>query len=742
VFSKYKGLNIHISEKALQDLEFTKVIQQVANFSISELGKKQVLETLPYSNKKRLLRELEFTNEYLSSFESDNRIPNHGFDNIYEQIKRLTIEDSYIETESFLKIATTSETIKELKKYFKKFNTYFPQLSILSEKVDFVQEIIDDIKKVISPYGEVVDNASPELRKIRRSISGLNGKIGQSFSSALSKAKASGYLDDIKESIIDNHRVLAVLAMYRKKVTGSLLGSSKSGNIVYIAPQATLTYQRELQNLEYEEKQEVIRILKTLSHKIRPYSALLESHLDYLTHLDVISSKTKYAYSINGLLPKIDKNKRVYFKDAFHPILFVNNKEEDLEVIPQTIELNEKQQIIVISGPNAGGKSITLKTIGLLQIMLQSGILIPVNEQSETTIFDTILTDIGDNQSIENQLSTYSYRLKNMRYFLRKCNEKTLFLIDEFGTGSDPELGGALAEIFLEEFYHKKAFGIITTHYSNLKVLANELDYVTNANMQFNEQTLEPLYKLYVGQAGSSFTFEVAQKNGIPFSLINKAKKRVETEKIRLDKTISKLQKERNRLHKNSENLEKQKFKGLKHIESLQDKEEKIQAKLAGFQELYDKNQKMLSLGRKTNELFNKYLQTNNKKELTLNFNKWVADEKVKYAKKNPIKPKTKSQKQQAKIVKKQLQEVIQKVENEVMKKVVEIRKVKHKEAEKLAKLKSEYIFKINDSVRLKDGNSVGTIERIEKKKAFINFGNFTTEAALEKLELVKKSKG
>ena len=742
MFSKYKGLNIHISEKALQDLEFTTVIQQVANFSISELGKKQVLETLPYSNKKRLLRELEFTNEYLSSFESDNRIPNHGFDNIYEQIKRLTIEDSYIETESFLKIATTSETIKELKKYFKKFNTYFPQLSILSEKVDFVQEIIDDIKKVISPYGEVVDNASPELRKIRRSISGLNGKIGQSFSSALSKAKASGYLDDIKESIIDNHRVLAVLAMYRKKVTGSLLGSSKSGNIVYIAPQATLTYQRELQNLEYEEKQEVIRILKTLSHKIRPYSALLESHLDYLTHLDVISSKTKYAYSINGLLPKIDKNKRVYFKDAFHPILFVNNKEEDLEVIPQTIELNEKQQIIVISGPNAGGKSITLKTIGLLQIMLQSGILIPVNEQSETTIFDTILTDIGDNQSIENQLSTYSYRLKNMRYFLRKCNEKTLFLIDEFGTGSDPELGGALAEIFLEEFYHKKAFGIITTHYSNLKVLANELDYVTNANMQFNEQTLEPLYKLYLGQAGSSFTFEVAQKNGIPFSLINKAKKRVETEKIRLDKTISKLQKERNRLHKNSENLEKQKFKGLKHIESLQDKEEKIQAKLAGFQELYDKNQKMLSLGRKTNELFNKYLQTNNKKELTLNFNKWVADEKVKYAKKNPIKPKTKSQKQQAKIVKKQLQEVIQKVENEVMKKVVEIRKVKHKEAEKLAKLKSEYIFKINDSVRLKDGNSVGTIERIEKKKAFINFGNFTTEAALEKLELVKKSKG
>ena len=594
-------MSIHISDKALQDLEFTTVIQQVAEFSISELGKRKVLETLPFSNKKQLLQELNFANEYISSFESDNRIPNHGFDNIYEQIKRLSIEDSHIEPESFLKIAAVTASVKELKRYFKKFNSYYPSLYEFSEEITFIQDIIDDIRKIVSNYGEIVDNASPELRKIRRSIAGLQGKIGQSFTSALSRAKSAGYLDDIKESIIDNHRVLAVLAMNRKKVSGSLLGSSKSGNIVYIAPQATLAYQRELQNLEYEEKQEVIRILKTLSSIIRPYAPLIESYLMYLTHLDVIGSKAKYAYSINGILPKIGKTKRVYFKNAYHPILYVNNKEEKLEIVPQTIELNDKQQIIVISGPNAGGKSITLKTIGLLQIMLQSGILIPVDERSETTIFDTILTDIGDNQSIENQLSTYSYRLKNMRYFLRNCNENTLFLIDEFGTGSDPELGGALAEIFLEEFYHKKAFGIITTHYSNLKVLANELDNVTNANMQFNEKTLEPLYKLYVGQAGSSFTFEVAEKNGIPFNLINKAKKRVETEKIRLDKTISKLQKERNSLRKKSDNLEKQKSKGQQHIDNLKEKEEKIQAKLAGFQELYDKNQKMLSMGRKTN---------------------------------------------------------------------------------------------------------------------------------------------
>ena len=373
--------------------------------------------------------------------------------------------------------------------------------------------------------------------------------------------------------------------------------------------------------------------------------------------------------------------------------------------------------------------------------MLQSGILIPVDERSESYIFDTILTDIGDNQSIENQLSTYSYRLKNMRYFLKKCDENTLFLIDEFGTGTDPELGGALAEIFLEEFYHKKAFGIITTHYSNLKVLANELENVTNANMQFDEHSLEPLYKLFIGQAGSSFTFEVAQKNGIPFGLINRAKKRVETEKIRLDKTISKLQQERNRLQKNSENFEKQHSKEVEYLENLKQKEQKIQEKLEGFQELYDNNQKMLSFGRKMNEFLNKFFQTNNKKELLASFNKWVSDERVKHLKKNPEKPKTVSQKRQAIIQKKRQEEIIQLVENEVLKKVVKVREEKINEENKIAKEKENYNFKINDRVRIIDSNTVGTIDKIDKKTVTINYGIFTTKTSLEKLELVEKAK-
>ncbi|CAL2076238.1 endonuclease MutS2 [Tenacibaculum sp. 190524A05c] len=731
----------NISEKTLQDLEFATVLEQVSEFCISELGRNAVSNIQPIGDTEELFFELHLVNEYLASFENENRIPNHGFDNITESIKRLTIENSYLEPDAFLKIASVTETVNEQKKFLKKFKDYYPTLFKLSEELEFTTYVSDAIQKIVTSYGEIADNASPTLKQIRKDINSVRGKISGSFSKALSSSLASGYLDDIKETIVDNQRVLAVLAMHRRKVKGSLLGSSKSGNIVYIAPQATLSFSRELQNLLYEEKQEVVKILRALAEEIRPYTPLLEQYISFLTHLDLTAAKAKYARAINGLLPKISKEKKIYFRDAIHPILWRKNAEQGIETISQTLSLNEKQQIIVISGPNAGGKSITLKTIGLLQVMLQSGLLIPVHERSETAIFNTILTDIGDNQSIENQLSTYSYRLKNMRYFLRKCNDRTLFLIDEFGTGSDPELGGALAEIFLEEFYKQKSFGIITTHYANLKVLANELENVTNANMQFNERTLEPMYKLFIGQAGSSFTFEVAQKNGIPYSLINRAKKRVESEKVRLDKTISKLQKERNRLQKTSDTLEKQKSKEQEHLESLQEKELKIREKLEGFQELYDNNQRMLSLGRRLNELLNKYFQTNNKKELSANFFKWVASEKTKYTKRNPPKKKTKTEKVKEKEIAEKQKEAIKKVEQEVLQKVVKVRKEKKEEEKKIAKAKAEYIFKTGDRVRLVDGNAVGTIDKIEKKNAFINYGLFTTKTSIEKLELVQRAK-
>lgn len=731
----------NISQKTLLDLEFNTILKSVSEFCISDLGKNAALKIKPFTTADILLVELHQVNEYLSSFENDNRLPNHYFDDIQKEIHLLNIENSYLEPVSFLKILNTSNTVYELLKFLKKFKDIYPTLFMISSAVKIQKLIAKKIMDIITPFAEVDENASILLKNIRRDINTLRSKIGSSFNKALSRYQALGYLDEIKESVIDNQRVLAVLAMYRKKVKGSLLGSSKTGSIVYIAPETTLQYSRELQNLAYEEKQEIIRILKDLTVSISAYSSNLMEYQSYLLELDLIGAKAKYARLINGCLPNITAEKRIYFRDAYHPILFLNNKKQQLTTVPQSLELHNKQRIIVISGPNAGGKSITLKTIGLLQVMLQSGLLIPVHERSSTYFFNNILTDIGDNQSIENQLSTYSYRLKNMRNFLRKCDENTLFLIDEFGTGSDPELGGALAEIFLEEFYDKKAFGIITTHYSNLKVLASELEFIANANMQFDDKSLEPLFKLFVGQAGSSFTFEVAQKNGIPFSLINKAKKRVEGEKVRLDKTISKLQKERNKLQDTSAKLEEERSRAIIKSDNLSEKQIKIQEKLEGFQELYDSNQKMLTYGRKINELINKYFQSNNKKKLTLEFNSWVQSEKTKYLKRNPPAPKTKIQKQQFKELANKKNEKLKTLEKEVISEVKKVRVHKQIEAKKLARKKVDHIFKVNDKVRIAGSNSCGTIEKIEKNNAFINYGIFTTKTVLSKLEFVESSK-
>src|SRR5690606_26497057 len=306
-------------------------------------------------------------------------------------------------------------------------------------------------------------------------------------------------------------------------------------------------------------------------------------------------------------------------------------------------ELTNNERIIVISGPNAGGKSITLKTIGLLQLMLQSGMLIPVHERSETFLFDRILTDIGDNQSIENHLSTYSYRLKNVNYFLKKCNHKTLFLMDEFGTGSDPELGGALAEVYLEEFYYREAFGIITTHYTNLKMLANELPYATNANMLFDERSLEPMYKLVLGQAGSSFTFEVAQKNGIPFGLINRAKKKIEKSKVRFDKTIATLQKERSKLEKTSQTLKEEELKAREESKKMEDMNQKIRQKLESYQELFDANQRLIYLGQRLDDLAEKYFNNKDKKTLIGELLKTV---EIENSKRKKLAPKEKKKKE------------------------------------------------------------------------------------------------
>ena len=721
---------ISITSKTLQDLEFQIVLSQIEALATTDLGKKGVTQITPKKTALEIKESLFKTNEYLSSFDNENTIPSYYFEAITQELKQLTIEDYFLEVSSLNKIKLLSESTNTLLLFFKKYQEYYPKLNQTASKIEYSKVIPTAIGDVINKFNEVKDDASPALYNIRKQLKGIQGAIRKSFVGALSHFNSLGYLADTKESIIDDRPVLAVIAMHRKKVKGALLGHSKTGSISYIEPQATAQLNRDYQDLKCLEREEVVKILKTLTRFISEHIILLKTYQDFLTSIDVISAKAMYAKKMNAILPEISDKQALYIRDAYHPLLYLANSKKGEKTYPQTIELDHNNRIIVISGPNAGGKSITLKTIGLLQVMLQSGILIPVHGRSTMCLFDTILTDIGDNQSIENQLSTYSYRLKNMKHFLKKCTSKTLFLIDEFGTGSDPELGGALAESCLEVFYERKAFGVITTHYANLKLLADELPEVTNANMLFDTKSLAPTYQLALGQPGSSFTFEVAQKNGIPYSLINAAKKKVARGKIRFDKTIAKLQKERSKLEKTSKTLSTEEQKKRLETVKLESTNKRVQEKLEGFQQLYDSNQKMIALGERIEKMAVSYHNSKQKKVLIREFLKLIEIENSKRKKTT----------KKARVIQ---ENKTKKIKAEATEKIAVIRTDKEVAKKRAAKVpkKIKHVLKVGDRVRLVDGKAVGDLEKIEKKKAFVNYGFFTSECSLEQLELVERKK-
>ncbi|WP_338350670.1 endonuclease MutS2 [Nonlabens tegetincola] len=717
-----------ISQKTLEDLEFPSVLKQLAANCVTDDGKEQALLQKPHVNKNAVLTALNHTNEYVASYSSEYQIPNHGFDPIERELQLLGIENSTLEKEGVRKLASLPKTINEHHKFFRKTVEHFPSLSERLEGIPYNEMIPARVDDVIDKYGEIKDDASPDLRNIRRSMNAVRGQLNGSFGQALAHYGQLGYLDDIKETVMENRRVLAVRAMYRRKVKGKVMGSSKTGSIAYIEPERVLNLSRQLAELEIEEKDEIKRILKELTDFLRPFIPDFETYRDYLIHTDIISGKARYAQKIQGILPMMVNHRELELVDAYHPLLLVANQARGEKTYPQTIKLDKDNRIIVISGPNAGGKSITLKTVGLLQVMIQTGMLIPVHEKSRVCLFKKILSDIGDNQSIDNHLSTYSYRLKNMRGFLKTADENTLFLIDEFGTGSDPELGGALAESMLEELHRRSSYGIITTHYTNLKMLANEVPEMNNANMLFDSRSLQPVYQLQMGEAGSSFTFEVAQKNGIPYSLINKAKKKVERGKIRFDKSIAALQKERSHLRRNNENLRDKEIEATKKANKLEVTQERVQQKLQDFQELYDNYQRFIQLGKKFDQLAATFNKDKKKKKLQEELMKLVITENVKHRPAQKKKPANKTQKSRDK-----------QIENEVIQKVQKIRSQKVKErVNNVTPPQPKVELKLNDKVRLLDSKSVGTIDSIEKGKAIVNYGLFTTQVDLEKLEKVK----
>ena len=718
---------MQILQDHLNELEFPKLLEEITPYAYSPRVAEKIsnIKPLPQKEAEFLLKK---TSEFLSSYESENYIPFDEYEDIEEPLKLMLIENFRLEASAFLRIRKITEQIGKLQSFFPKFSENFPNLEEEIKNLEFRKEIIDKISAVFNRFGEVKNEASPLLKEIRESISIAKKNIQENFNKSLNHYAQQDFLDEIRESTIEDQRVLAVKSGFKKRVSGRVLGVSKTGSITYIQPDSVVRHYHQLRESEEEQKKEVDRILRKLTSEIAEFYSQLSDYQEYLYNLDITRAKAKFAEKINGVLPKINTHKTLKLIDAYHPLLWLRNTQENKEIFPQTLELSEKNRIICISGPNAGGKSITLKTLGLLQLMIQSGILVPVHPRSEMFFFDKLMTDIGDNQSIENHLSTYSSRLKKMSRIVREADENTLLLIDEFGTGSDPELGGALAEAFLEFFYEKESFAVITTHYTNIKLVVERLAHAQNAAMLFDEETLEPMYKLEVGQAGSSFTFEVAEKNNIPRFIIHSAKKKIERDVVNLDKTIVKLQQEKFEVEKLKSDLTEKREITQNKRDNLQKLNEQLQQKLYNFQKLYEEEHRKLQFGTRIQSFIDDYAKGKSRKDIVKEFIKILEQEKFR---KNQNTEKIEAEK--LKVVKRK---VTQELKKESV--IQTITETQEKLQERERKERALWL-KVGQRVRIIGSTSIGTIEKIDSKtnKATINYGLFKTQISMDELERV-----
>ena len=590
----------YFDEQTAEDLEFPQIREWLQGFAQTETVQARFQRLQPFRQPQEAEKSLALSHELQLIRNRGLRFPRLELHELKKELRLLQIQGSVLEVESLIRILDASRLVNQLFGFFKDEKEQYPQLFDLLQNAYPTKAIEKAMEKVFDRRLQIKDDASEELQRIRQGIASKRNQINRNFEKALKAAQANGFVSDIKENTIDGRRVLTVLSSYKRQVEGSILGASNTGSLTYIEPRINQALNRELDQLIDDERKEIRRILAALTDQMREHGELLSAYQDIMVAYDAINAKVKLAQKVNGVKPQLNfKSQDSFLKEAYHPILYVKNQEAKLKTIPQTFRLNGDKRLLVISGPNAGGKSITLKTMGLLQLMIQSGLLVPVSTQSRFAFFDFVLSDIGDNQSIENQLSTYSYRLQRMNFFLKKTSPKTLLLLDEFGTGSDPELGGALAEVFFETIYEAGCYGVITTHYSNIKLKAAQLPEAENANMLFNRKTLKPEYQLMVGQPGSSFTFEVAQMNGIPKEMLQKAKAKVDGQKVKFDKLISDLQRDKSVLQK----LKRESFDAKQEMErsreELEEKSTHYEERLARQQKRIERNNKYLSHGQK-----------------------------------------------------------------------------------------------------------------------------------------------
>ena len=694
-------------ESAAVQLEFDKIKALLIEHSKSEYAKSKAAELRIHTRKEFIDTELQQTHEFKFIALNNQYFPNDHVLNLQKDLKLLSIPGAVLTSDQFMQIRKLAVSIHAIFRWFDtERRVAYPALTKVIENTYYEKAIPELLDEVLDEHGNVKDNATEALQKIRMGLFKKRNELRRVFERVVARLNKAGYAADIDESFSNGRRVVAVFSEFKRQIKGILHGESDTRKTAYIEPEETIELNNDIFSLENEESKEVQRILRKLTADLSVYAVLLKTYHDVAGEYDFIRAKAKLAIDMNGEFPAVVDKAHIELVKAYHPLLYLYNTKSGKPTIPVDIALNDKNRILVISGPNAGGKTVTMKTVGLLQIMLQSGLLVPVHPTSQMGIFKQLMIHIGDTQSLEFELSTYSSHLKNMRHFMEVANGKTLFFIDELGSGSDPNLGGAFAEVIMEELAHKHSFGIVTTHYLNLKVMANKVSGIINGAMAFDEQNLLPLYKLIIGKPGSSYTFAIAERIGLSKHLINKARNLVDEDHFSLDKLLNRTEQDLREVEKKE--LELQKL--LKENERLKKEMTHIMDK-----ERHRQQVELLQQQNKVTEDRLAYL-----KDMERKMKQIILDWRKAEDKNEPIK---------------QMHNLLFKKKDEV---------VKNKLAKKVENKYQEVNADINigSKVKLKKNYQVGEVKEIRGKRAIVQVGLLPMNVDLSDLVVVEEKPG
>lgn len=686
---------------------------------LSQLGRDKVSEMCFSSDYEVVLDLVNQTAEFVRILQEEDDFPVSNYYDVRDCLRKIAVEGTYLTSAELFDLRRSVETIGLLVRFFNnKEEEQYYYLKKLAGDVFVFPELLALIDRILDKFGQVKDNASPQLLEIRREMLAVQSSISRSLQGILRQAQSDGFVDkDVNPTMRDGRLVIPVSPAFKRKIKGIVHDESATGKTVFIEPEVVVEANNKIRELESRERREVIRILTSVTNEIRPRVDELFFSYEFLAQIDFIRAKALFAVQTNSVLPVTENRVVVDWYHAVHPLLFLSHQRQGKSVVPLDITLDKGDRILLISGPNAGGKSVCLKTVGLLQYMFQCGMLVPMAEGSHIGFFEKIFIDIGDEQSIENDLSTYSSHLTNMKFFVKNCNAKTILLIDEFGGGTEPQIGGAIAESLLGHFNDKQAFGVITTHYTNLKHFATETEGIVNGAMLYDRHLMQPLFRLEIGNPGSSFAIEIARKIGLPESVIAEASEKVGADYINMDKYLQDIARDKRYWETKRQNI-RQKEKRIEELEA------KYESELSAI------NAQRKEVVRQAKSESKQMLeQANAMIENTIR--------KIKEA--QAEKEKTKEIRKEFERFKSENSDEANVSENSIDKKIAKLRE-KQQQKGQAAQSKELAALKIGDNVRIKGQNGAGEIIELQGKNAVVAFGMLKTSVKVDKLERVSKT--